>query len=281
MNTADQPREGELVVEGLLELAVALEPEQESALASWGEAARPLGLELEREGERLQVYGDGATQAQARGGAEARVDALGALLQILPAERRPHAFSTLRVREVRPGEELRTLVVVQPDGRLDARTESVAMPTAPPERPPALWVRALRIALVALAVGALWRLRPQPEAPPSLDLGLQDARMREALVLRGIERDGSGVRLDIERGAAFPADWAELESSLAKTGLPLRERLVLESLARGYAHWEAWNAVSQCLASGEVRIAGLWEQARISVRLPAPPAQSALLLVVP
>jgi len=274
--------EGSLSVEGLFEVAVALEPDGEHALECWGQSARALGLELEREGERLQVFGDGVLRPRPEGGAEARVEALGALLALLPEECRARAFSTLRVRETRPGAELRTLIAVQADGRLDARTERVELETRPPERARARAL--LRVASTLLAVisaASLWYFWPSAGASDPGSVSLDQEQLGELVVLVQLEWTREGCALRVGRGDDFPEDRARLEALLAGPELEFERRIALESLARGYLHWEAFDADGDCLRADELRVSELWETWGSTILIDALPASTSRLRLAP
>src|SRR5436190_306668 len=120
------PTAGTFMLDGLVQGPVP----DPAALQAWvTQAARAsLGFSLEIEGGRFSLLADNATVPTARmdkpGLTTGMTQALEALLALYPGGRAT-LYSTIRSREFRPGAEVQTLYIINPDGTISAQSREI------------------------------------------------------------------------------------------------------------------------------------------------------------
>lgn len=278
--------EGTLAFDGLIEGTLPAQPDLQGVLKSWIAEAEKQGLafHLELDGSSFSLLpeahpvpaaGFGSTPAQSV------VRLLEGLVSSIPRPQRDRMFSTIRSREFRKDSEVQTVYVVR-EGVIEplARTIGLRRERSPASLPQgrglhrASWIAgiaALAILFLLDAGGLLTRLRSILGPGESGEVRLDASDFGDLLDVKA-----SGVRpgtrtywMTIERGPGFPPDDAAMLCAMDRAKSTAR-RLALESLARGYARCEFFDADGRFVGSASCRLRELHKQQRSEVSLPLP-----------
>ncbi len=288
--------EGTVRLEGLLEAGLPDARDLEPALRRWLKQCAALGvdfsLELEADGFSLLPEDRPFPAAPLGSCPEAALrQMVQKVVELVPEGDRGSLLSTLRSRELRPGEEVQSLYPIGGDGEVRVESRIVeAETTPPPAAAPTQRLKHVGLALAAvlvLVIGlslvvdltGLLDMARAAALGPALEADDIDLRAYAGLLEVGaLETDARALTLTLHRGPAFPADSAALQAAW-EAEPALARRLALEALARGYGRCELFDADGRCLASPSVRLAGLRDADSLTVRLPVRPAVVAWRLV--
>lgn len=284
--------EGTLVLDGLVE--GTLPAGAEGRVRAWVDTLRGQGLEfhLELDGDSFSLLPSSQPLAAARLGtrpAEAVREALDGLLKTFPPAERAGVFSTLRSAEVKPGLEVQTVYVVNPEGGVEARERTVDAETRPAAPGVALRARVQVAGLVVLGLAALlgvaslffdlkgalrglWS-RVQAVSASEVEVDVADFAPWLRVVKKADGPDGSTVLVTLERTPAYPADDAALDAALSapdgdvSPSQRLRRRMALVAVARGRIHAELFAADGKALGGGEVGIYALRRETKVELEI--------------
>jgi len=288
--------EGTFHLEGLIEGPVQEAPGFEQNLRDWVGLCSEVGIgvSLEIDGGHFSLLAEERTvDARGAGGGggggagalpERIADAMGQLIAVFDEQVRGEVFSTLRSVEYRKGEEVQTVYAFAPDGSVDTQTRIVPAETVAPPQPLTRSER-IKIGLVGGVVGALVivvvvllfgrgiasAIR-DAATPLSAERMVVDAGAFEKyFTVTGKKigrrvREGPALVVTVKRSELYPVTDADMESALREAGSG-RERLALESIARGYVRCEFFDSKGRFLYEKAGRIRGLVEKDQKSGKL--------------
>ncbi|MCE5326761.1 MAG: hypothetical protein LLG01_10120 [Planctomycetaceae bacterium] len=297
--------EGTLIVEGLIEGRLSQNPQARGDMQQWLAAAKGQGVtfSLEIDGNRFSLLGDNTPVHMSPGvgpGDKIITETLTALLELFPASERPALDSTVRSIEYRHNEEVQTLYVVGPDGRIHSTQRTAAARTVAPLQPLSvggkLKLAGIGLGIAALAIGVstlfidyrAWfgDLSDRMLAVDANQIAVEASAFNTLLTVgaKKLTRQDQSVVLEVTLDAAkdFPADDAALEAMLKKPDLPLRKRLAVEALARGYVRCDIYDKKGAAIAAIMPRLPALVAGKSAILQIPLPASvRPARILIAP
>ncbi|MEX0655136.1 MAG: hypothetical protein WD534_00250 [Phycisphaeraceae bacterium] len=279
--------EGTLVLDGMLEGRLPDDPDLAERLSQWGRFAREQGLPVTVEvaGGRFNVLADPAPIPAAPYAPEPSDFIAGLLDQLLkhfPAASVPHLFSTLRSSAWQPGEEIQTIYLIGPDGRVRAEQRTVAAQTVAPRQAMSRRTRAkLGLAGAAVALLLVGVLALVPGVRQMIAQTLSTMRPLDATTVQveaeafeglfhvqavDTTRRGKWLVLQFQRDEAAPQSLAAIDEASRQADLP--RRLALEALARGYVRIEQFDENGQFFRTSTHRIRSLLTEDSLAIEVP-------------
>lgn len=277
---------GTFVVDGLLEGTAG--PGIEEKLTQWIRLARRAGyrFSLEVEAGTFSLLGENVPVPVDPPDSEITEplrDLLQQLLEAMPENEQASLFSTVRSVEYGDGVETQTLYVIGPERTFEARQRVVDAVTAPAQRALTKSEK-IRLGVISfLVLAALflissvfidyrelftktWR-KVAPVDTEAIELAAGPYEPYIKLSHLDTARGGRVLKVQLAPAAAFPKSMEAVEAELAKPGLSLVQRKVLESLASGYVRIElhgedGWQSTTV------VRVAGLRSEDAIDAEIP-------------
>ncbi len=218
------------------------------------------------------------------------VGALEELIRIFPPPERTGLSSTLRSVEYRPNQEIQTLYVFGPTGRVVVQQQTVASRTTPPAAPLTRRQRLERVAFGLVAAALVLVLstfvidyrglyNSLMGAKTALNIPVENTAFSGYLTLDqpALSPDGRSLILHLHRTPAYPLTDAQVEAAPAtgpatraatQPGGAVRIRLALDALARGYLRVEQFDEKNKFIASATLRIADLRTQPDVELTIP-------------
>lgn len=280
--------EGMILLDGLIEGRLSGDEAVQAKLETWVEFAATLGLKfnLDMSGSAFSVLPDNhPTSVQKLGPSpeDAVRQAIEQLVGVLPQQDRASVFSTLRSAEYRTGEEVQSLYVVEPGGKVQVQSRSVAAKTVAPPKPVSVKER-VKLAIIGLVLalsifGILMLFPPVREKFAEFIGSIKPVTVEKVTI--SVESFGDLIKatpkefsqgsrvliITIERGKDYPTTEVLLEEAYAKADT-LSKKLALESLARGYVRVELIDVEGNIFADGEFRIRDLNTKEVIELKVP-------------
>ncbi|MCE5278261.1 MAG: hypothetical protein ABFD92_12885 [Planctomycetaceae bacterium] len=297
--------EGTLIVEGLFEGRLPQNSDARGDLLQWIATAKAQGLSfsLEIDGNRFSLLPDNTPVHLSPGigpGDRIVTQTLTSLLELFDPPQRLALDSTIRSTEYRRNEEVQTLYVVGPDGRVHSTQRVAAARTTAPPQPLSMRAKlklaAVSLGIVALAVGVstlfvdyrAWfgDLSDRMTALDANQIAAEAPAFAGLLTVgeKKLTRQDQTLVLELTLTAAkdFPADDAALEALLKGPNLPLRKRLAIESLARGYVRCDLYDKKGNAIAAAMPRLPALaaGKSATLQIALPSS-TRPAKILIAP
>lgn len=280
--------EGMILLDGLVEGRLSGDEQVAAKLEKWVEFAATLGLNfnLDMSGSAFSVLPDNHPTSIEKLGAspeDAIRQTLEQLIGVLPAQDKTSVFSTLRSAEFRTGEEVQSLYVVEPGGKVQVQSRSIAAKTVAPPKPVSTKER-VKLALIGLVLalcvfGILMLFPPVREKfaefigsikPVTVEKVTIAAESFGDLIKASPKEFVAGSRVlivTIERGKDYPTTDALLEEAYAKADT-LAKKLAIEAIAKGYVRIELIDVEGNIFAEGEFRIRELSTKESIELRVP-------------
>lgn len=278
--------EGTIVLDGLIEGRFSQEESREK-LEEWVKfVGSSLGLRfsLDASGDAFSLLPDNQPASTQKMGADpqdALRQAVEQLVEALPASDRGNVFSTLRSAEVRKGEEVQSVYVINQDGSVGVESRSVEAKTVTPEPPLTMKERikfgAFGLLIAAVIFGILMLIPPVRQkfsemlttAAPveAADVTIDAALYEKWFTVEVKDASRTAVVLTLTRTDAFPEDEAALDK-LYGQATSMREKLAIEALARGYLRVELYADEGALYALTELQLLPLLKKESADVRMP-------------
>lgn len=277
--------EGTIILDGIIE-GPLVDARQEDRLREWVRtvADKGLVLSLDIEGGNFSILADAQPMMidSLKGEPVGLVvEALEALMEIVPAPGQQKVFSTLRSMEYRKDLEVQTLYAAAPGGKIVTHERVVEARTMPPQRciPNQQRLRSVGmgvlIALGAVIVGGFFV--DYREILRDVILSVRSPKAEDIVVDTGsfspfievgdkrVVRNGRKLILTLRRGEMYPLTLAELDR-LSQAGGVMR-RLTIDAIARGYIRCEVFDGRKEYAGFSFHRIAELREKEAIDIHL--------------
>ena len=290
--------EGTFELDGLLQGKVLDAEELLARMRGWAEFCRTqsgLKFSVDVHGDIFEVLPDNRPMdvPTNRPPSDVVQAALEDLLSGLTPPQRAGVQSTIRSSEYRPGQEVQTLYVAQQDGTIKADQRTVKAQTT--ARPQPLTLRqkliaggaALAIVAAILAIGALFlpygewfgRLTGRGGYLDAERTRLDPGPFAQYMTLENLRpmRGGGAGQVTLKRTPKFPLTDEKLGELL--TALPpaaLRDRLAVESIARGYLRVELVDESGKVINWFWLNIADLRGRDSMEVQINASEAKTAI-----
>jgi hypothetical protein len=300
--------EGTILLDGLIEAALAASAQVEDGLRGWVEKAEAAGLGFSlriESGSCSLLASDRPIEAAALGAdPAARIrEMLEELPRLFPSESRRSLFSPLRTIEYRKGEEVQTLYFIAPDGAIRVGQRTVEARTVAPPQPVTARQR-LRMAalgvLIAVAILGVSAFfvdyrglvrdaldRFSPLNPDAMKVEMSPFAEYFTVEKKAASGGARALLLTLKRTKAFPLTDADCERLLTSDpnrplaadpnrplapdpNRPLASRLAIEALAAGYVRCELYDRKGDFLGFSMQRIAPLREKETFELAIPLP-----------
>jgi hypothetical protein len=281
--------EGTIVLDGLIEGRFPDDPDAEDKLRKWVRFMGDMGIvfNLDYSGTSFSLLPDEAPADGRHLGArphDAIRQGLDQLLELLPAESRPQAFSTLRSAEYRKGEEVQALYAVGPDARVQVETRTVEAQTVAPPQPMTVGQRVRAVGLGLLVAAALLGVMSlfvdmrglfteliggmTSIDADTVEVDLKGLAPFVQVQKKEVDRRRGALVLTLKRTEAFPQTDEDLQKAFAAAGDDLTRRLAVEALARGYVRCDLYDEDGKFFAPAELRLVGLRTNESVEAAVP-------------
>lgn len=290
---SEKKLEGSFTLLGLVEGQLPELPDARKLLQKWLDNALtgPLHLHLEFDGDRFSLQPDPQPVPAEKLGsdpAEYVQDLLEGMLSTFPPATWRGLFSTLRSVEIAPGEEIQTIYLVTPEGRVETRRRVVDADTTSGEQGLTrkekirLAAYVVGVVVVLLAVSSIWvpygdlfRNLFVPHVPVVVKkIASDDTAMAGYVALAPDKNRRKGqtstLLIAVTRGKNFPAKVEDLDKAFAQPNRSLEQTMAIQAVRGGYARLEMYGAEGKFLGYVEVRIARLWSAESFEVEVEEP-----------
>lgn len=281
--------EGQFRLDGLLEGPLPDTPEAERKLREWVESAASTGLEfhLDVDGGRFSLL-PGTQDIPARhlgeNPSDTLCEALERLARFFPAPCRRELTSTLRSIEYRPGTEVQTIYLLQPDGCVEPRQRKIEAETvAPPDDSDlhnrlVLGLIGFLALLVVLGISALFVDYPtllgdlfrnlRPPDPKKVEVQCPSFERFVEVVDKKLAPDRRSMVVTIRRTDDFPTREEDIDQAMQQAEGRVQQELALEALARGYVRCELFDRDGKFIGFVQCRIKSLRYRSTADLHLP-------------
>jgi hypothetical protein len=281
--------EGQFRLDGLLEGPLPDTPEVESQLRRWVESADSNGLQfhLDVDGGRFSLLPsseDIPAKNLGENPSEMLCEALERLAEFFPPPCRRELTSTLRSIEYRPGTEVQTIYLLQPDGCVQPRQRQIEAETvAPPDGSELrnrllLGLIGLLALLVILGISALFVDYPallgdlfrnlRPLDPTKVEVQCPSFERFVEIVDKKPAPGRRSMVVTLRRTEEFPTRQEDIDRAMQQADGRVHQELSVVAMARGYVRCELFDREGQFIGFVQCRIKSLRYRSTAEIHLP-------------